>query len=235
VRSVTQPPFLDNQGGLVESLKPLKEPAGRTRFLSFGEIDRLLAACNFEWSNAPLTKGYLGAFVIVALNTGMRRNEILSLSQRSIDWTNRVATLTETKNGDSRHVYLNDAACDALRSLPARADDEGIFPFQPHQITMAFQRAVKRVGLEDFCLHDIRHTFASYQAMSRVQSRGLQALLGHKDPRMTLRYSHLSDTYLQAAVNRVVLGRSAAPRPEVGTKLMWHRVIGVHRPDCVTT
>ncbi len=181
-------PFLDSQGGLLESLKPLREPARRTRFLSYGEIDRLLAACNFEWSNATLTKGYLHAFVILALNTGMRRNEILSLSQRSIDWTNRVASLIETKNGDPRHVYLNEAACHALGSLPARADDDRIFPFQPHQIIMAFHRAAKRAGLEDLRLHDIRHTFASYQAMSGVQSRRLQALLGHKDPRMTLRY-----------------------------------------------
>ena len=66
---------------------------------------------------------------------------------------------------------------------------------------MAFHRAVKRTGLEDLRLHDTRHTFASYQAMSGVQGRGLQALLG-RDPRMTLRYSHLSDAYLKAAEQR---------------------------------
>ena len=70
-------PFLDNQGCLLEGLKPLREPAGRTRFLSIEEIERLLAACDFELSGAILTKGYLRSFVIVALNTGMRRNEIL--------------------------------------------------------------------------------------------------------------------------------------------------------------
>lgn len=212
-------PFLDNQGRLVEGLRPLKEPAGRTRFLSLDEVDRLLAACDFEASPAELTKGYLRSFIVVALNTGMRRNEILSLSRRSIDWSNRVASLDETKNGEPRHVYLNDAAYEALKSLPARIDDGRLFPFKPHQVTMAFHRAVKRAGLEDLRLHDTRHTFASYQAMSGVQGRGLQALLGHRDPRMTLRYSHLSDSYLKAAVNNVVLGKSASRRSEDGTNL----------------
>lgn len=80
---------------------------------------------------------------------------------------------------------------------------------------MAFHRAVKRTGLEDLRLHDTRHTFASYQAMSGVQGRGLQALLG-RDPRMTLRYSHLSDAYLKA-VNNVVLGKIGSRRSEDGT------------------
>jgi integrase len=68
------------------------------------------------------------------------------------------------------------------------------------------RRAAKRAGIEDFRLHDARHTFASYQAMAGIQQRGLQALLGHKDSRMTMRYSHLSDAYLKAAVNAVNLG-----------------------------
>lgn len=88
------------------------------------------------------------------------------------------------------------------------------FPFGPNQLSMAFRRAVKRAGIEDFRLHDARHTFASYQAMSGTQGRGLQALLGHKDGRMTLRYSHLSDAYLRDAVHRINLGsesREMAP------------------------
>ncbi|MBV8056675.1 MAG: tyrosine-type recombinase/integrase, partial [Deltaproteobacteria bacterium] len=70
---------------------------------------------------------------------------------------------------------------------------------------------------EDCRLHDLRHTFASYQAMNGIQGRGLQALLGHKDNRMTMRYSHLSDAYLKAAVNAVNLGNGS----ENGT--YWHQ------------
>ncbi|MGA7869386.1 MAG: tyrosine-type recombinase/integrase [Candidatus Binatus sp.] len=182
---------------------------GRARFLTEEEIPRLLAAC--EDSRSP----YLKAFVIVALNSGMRRGEILSLTRKSIDWQNSSATLELTKNGDTRHVPLNSAAVDALRSLPARLDGGRLFPFKDdHSVSRAFRRAVERANIEDFRLHDLRHTFASYHAMAGVQGRGLQSLLGHRDARMTMRYSHLSDGYLRAAVDSVVLGAAApAERP----------------------
>src|SRR5208282_5691714 len=187
-----------------------REPGGRTRFLNLDEIDRLLAACE------PIP--YLKAFATVALNTGMRRNEILSLSRKSIDWQNRTAALTETKTGEGRTVYLNDAAFDALKALPPRIDGR-LFPLHPNQISVAFMRAVRRAGIEDFRLHDCRHCFASYHAMAGIQARGLQALLGHNNSRMTARYSHLSDAYLRAAVDGVVLGRSAPDRAKEASKV----------------
>lgn len=193
-------PFLDGQGNLVDGLRDLKEPPGRTRFLNLDEVDRLLQACE----SIP----YLKAFTILALNTGMRRNEILSLTRKSIDWQNRIARLTDTKNGEARHVYLNSAAIEALRSLPPRIGDARLFPFNPNQVSIAFMRAVRRAGIEDFRLHDCRHCFASAHAMAGLQGRALQALLGHKDGRMTARYSHLSDSYLRAAVDAVQLGAS---------------------------
>jgi len=206
-------PFLDSQGNLVEGLKPLKEPPGRTRYLTIEEIDRLLAACSEakaffidpQGNRRECRSPYLQPFVIVALNTGMRRNEILSLTRSAIDWENRMVTVGDTKNGEAKHVYLNDAAIEVLRSLPARLDGR-LFPLTPNQVTMLLGRAIKRAGLENFRPHDCRHTFASYQAMAGVQGRGLQALLGHKGARMTMRYSHLSDQYLRAALDGVVLG-----------------------------
>ena len=71
---------------------------------------------------------------------------------------------------------------------------------------MALRRVLKQAGIVDFRLRDLRHTFASYQAMNSVANRGLQALLGHKDIRMTMRYSHLSDGYLRDAVDGLALG-----------------------------
>jgi integrase len=192
-------PFRDMQGQ--PTIKPLKELDGRTRFLSLGEIDALVDAC--------ARRPQLEAFVIVAMNTGMRRNEILSLTRATVDWANKIANLATTKNGESRHVPLNAAALGALRSLPARLDGR-LFDFGSGQVSAAVTRAAQRAGIEDFSLHDLRHTFASYQAMAGVQSRGLQSLLGHRDGRMTARYSHLSDAYLRTAVDAVTLGRSEA-------------------------
>jgi integrase len=95
----------------IAGMKPLQEPSGRTRFLSLEEIDALLNACEQSESD------YLKPYVIVAMNTGMRRNEILSLSRKSVDWANRLVTLADTKNGETRHVYLNGAAYESLRAL----------------------------------------------------------------------------------------------------------------------
>lgn len=192
--------FRTAQGKLIDSLRPLKEPPGRTRYLSLEEIDLLLATCD--------RKPYLRAFILIAINTGMRRGEILGLTRQSIDLRNRTVTLTETKNGEARHVYLNDAAFAALESLPRRMDGRYFPPTTPNQMSVQYARACRRAGIEDCRLHDSRHTFASHQAMAGVQSRGLQTLLGHKDPRMTQRYSHLSDAYLRTAVNAVNLGAS---------------------------
>lgn len=197
----------------VKDTKKFKEPPGRTRWLTPEEIDRLLSACETESFDhkmrhhfSPLLKHYLRPFILIALNTGMRRGEILSLTRRDIDWKNKIATLEHTKNGEKRHVFLNEGTLMALRSIPPRLDTDRLFPFSGDQIGMALRRAIKRANLPDFRCHDLRHSFASYMAMGGVQGRGIQELLGHKDGRMTQRYSHLSDAYLRNAVNLINLG-----------------------------
>ncbi|MGO9060643.1 MAG: tyrosine-type recombinase/integrase, partial [Candidatus Binataceae bacterium] len=97
----------------------------------------------------------------------------------------------------------------ALESLPRRLDGK-LFPFGPNQVSVAFMRAVRRAGIENFRLHDLRHTFASYQAMAGTTGKALQELVGHQDGRMTARYTHLSGEFLRAAVNAVQLG---GPQP----------------------
>jgi len=193
------------------TIKPLREPKGRVRYLLPDEIGKLLAACEIVGADAELTAPYLRAFVVVALNTGARRNEILSIERRSIDWTRRTTTIEDTKNGEPRVIRLNATALDALRGLPPRLDTPKLFPFKPNQITTAVVRAIRRAGIADFRLHDCRHTFASYQAMSGTVGKGLQDLLGHKDGRMTERYTHIADTYLMEAVDRVQLGSPVTP------------------------
>jgi hypothetical protein len=109
---------------------------------------------------------------------------------------------------------LKEAAFEALNALSTRLDGR-LLPLGPNQTTMLFVRSAKRAGIKDHRLHDLQ-TFAIYQAMSGVASRGLQSLRGYKDPCMTMRYSHLSESYLPTAVKRVVLGtskKSAAAAP----------------------
>ncbi len=191
-------PLVDGQGA--SRLKPIKLPRGRTRFLSHDEIHRLLVEA--RRCRSP----YVRPFLIVALNTGMRRGEILSLTRKSVDWERRTAFLEHTKNGESRMVHLNAEAFAALKSLPVRIDGK-LFPFkEPNIISHDVAAVLKRAKIEGATLHSLRHTFASYHAMAGMNQRGLMGLLGHKDSRMTTRYSHLSEEFLKEAVENLNLG-----------------------------
>ena len=68
---------------------------------------------------------------------------------------------------------------------------------------MAFRRACKNAGIDDFRLHDLRHHFASYLTMAGENLQTVQELMGHKDPKMTMRYAHLSSEHKQRAVERL--------------------------------
>ena len=77
-------------------------------------------------------------------------------------------------------------------------------PEPVQDIHKAFNSALERAGIRDFHFHDLRHTFASQLAMRGASLKDLQELLGHKDPRMTARYAHLSQEHKQKSVNLLV-------------------------------
>jgi len=93
---------------------------------------------------------------------------------------------------------------------------KGVFPdINGNMVTVAFERACKRAGVRDFRFHDLRHTFASYLTMGGGNIRTVQTLLGHKDLRMTMRYSHLSPEHLREAVLILDKGLSKSVYTEV--------------------
>ncbi len=135
--------------------------------------------------------------VIVAVNTGMRRSEILRLRWVDVDLSNGRVLLPQTKNGDGRVVYLNQAALMVLR-----AQGPQLFSgLTGEQVSVAFARACRRVAIQDFHFHDLRHTAASWMRMSGADT--VAQILGHKDLRMAARYQHLSPAFLSEAVQRL--------------------------------
>jgi len=194
---LSRTPFKDAHGDPVECLRPLREPDGRVRYLSDDELQRLLATLE--------TDLYLRAFVLIAINTGMRRDEILNLNHETIDTANRLLRLVNTKNGRARVVYLNAVAISALESLPRRLDGK-LFPYTSDQVSMRFVRAARAAGVQDFHLHDLRHHFCSMQAMGGVTGKALSELIGHRTAAMTDRYTHLSGEFLRSAVDRLQIG-----------------------------
>ena len=169
---------------------------GRLRYLSIEEADKLIEAC------AP----YLKPIVITALNTGLRRGELLGLRlDKNVDLGAKRITLHETKNGEGRYVALNDNALRALQEA-ARGKEKGALVFtRPDgspckSFRLAFEGACERAGLVDFHFHDLRHTFASHLAMSGVDLHTIRELLGHKSMSMVMRYAHLSPGHQRRAV-----------------------------------
>jgi integrase len=137
----------------------------------------------------------------------MRKSEILNLKKREVDLENRKITVIKTKNNESRVIPMNQNLYEELMALSRNPNGDYIFsdsngrPFG--DIKKGFSAALKRAGIEDFRFHDLRHTFGSYLVMKGVDIRTVQQVMGHKQIRMTMRYSHLSPEYVQEAIGRL--------------------------------
>lgn len=171
----------------------------RDRRLEGDEEARLLAALEDRDGSTRREDGkryrhgtrnpWIKPIVLLALETAMRRGELLSLTWDNIDLKRRVAYLPETKNGDARTVPLSSRAVEVLHGLP-RSIDGRVFPVTANALKIAFERAVRRAGIEDFHFHDLRHEATSRLAERLPNVVELAAVTGHKDLRMLKRYYH---------------------------------------------
>ncbi|MCX5657771.1 MAG: site-specific integrase, partial [Candidatus Omnitrophica bacterium] len=183
----------------IKKVKLFRENNKRLRYLEKEEIIRLLANCN----------RHLRSMVVVALNTGMRKGEILGLKWHDVDFRQGIIYLLDTKNGEKREIPMNEQAKTALIRVRKHPDSPHIFckgdgkPFG--NVRKSFYTALKKSGIIDFRFHDLRHTFASQLVMSGVDLNTVRELMGHKSLEMTLRYSHLSPDHKKRAVD--ILGK----------------------------
>jgi len=176
----------------VKAVKLFKEHNQRLRYLTVGEVHRLIG-------ELPV---HLKPVVQCALHTGMRRGEILGLKWDDIDLKQRLIFVRNSKNGEGREIPLAVELLRELRSLSKTG--EYVFSLDGHSriqsIRTGFENARKRARISDFTFHDLRHTFASHLVMSGVDLLTVKELLGHKSINMTLRYSHLSPAHKRKAV-----------------------------------
>jgi integrase len=185
-------------------VKSPRVPAGRVRYLQPTELKAVLTA----------SPDWLRPILAVAVSTGMRRSEILGLRWLDVDLDHQRVLLPQTKNGEGRIVYLNELAKAAIESMPKRGATDHVFEVKsPEQVSVAFARVCRKLNIQDFRLHDLRHTAASWLRMQGADIHTVAQLLGHKDLRMAARYQHLSPAYLQEAVRRLdgVFGDSCYP------------------------
>jgi len=125
----------------------------------------------------------------IAIQTGMRRGELLKIKWQDLDLEERTLQLYDTKNGEDRKVPLTTAAASILAKWSSSS--ERIFPVTSVAVRQAWDRLVKRAGITNLHFHDLRH-----EGISRFFEMGLSVpevalISGHKDPRMLFRYTHL--------------------------------------------
>jgi integrase len=161
------------------------QPKGRERVLSLAERERLLV----ELQPTGRRNTWMPSVVILALETAMRRSELLALRWGNINLERRTATLQMTKNGESRIVPLSTTAIQTLTSMPQSVCG-AVFPITSCALAANFDNAVERAKLPDLHFHDLRHTAITNMANKLPNLIELAAVSGHKSLKMLQRYYH---------------------------------------------
>jgi integrase len=170
---------------------------GRDRRLAASEENKLLEVVS-NHSNPQL-----GWIVRIALATGMRSSEIVTLRCHQVDLQRRVIRLTNTKNGSARNVPMSQEATKqfvlALEN-PTRPSDCDLVFFgepgkdkirRPYAFNKIFGQLKKDIGLADIHFHDLRHEAVSRLVEAGLSDQKVSAISGHKSMQMLKRYTHL--------------------------------------------
>ncbi|MET3725091.1 site-specific integrase [Sphingomonas trueperi] len=168
----------------------------RDRRLRAGELQRLRKAL-VDSRNALLQPA-----ILFAIETALRRGELLALEWSAIDFRTRTAYIPHTKTGYPRTIPLTDAAIAVLKCVPRR--DGRVFPMTAMALKLGWNRVRDRASLPDLRFHDLRHEAISRFAEMGLTTVELAAISGHRDLRMLARYTHIQPS----ALARKLAGRS---------------------------
>lgn len=186
----------------MSNVTQMPKPSGRKRFLSLDEIQSYMAACK-EHSKMI----YL--FVLISITTGARFNEVRTLKTENFNYQNQQVYYLDTKNKESRGVYIEKAILDFLSEYLKERDIKNGYIFLNKKKTKlasikeTLENIVTDLGFKDFHLHDMRHTTASYIAMNGGSLLDIAEILGHKSLTMARRYSHLTEKHTATMLGKV--------------------------------
>jgi len=208
----------------IEKIKLFKVENARDRYLSKEEAQRLLLECNPD----------LRVVVLTAMLTGFRSSELKSLRWLNVDSVNRTITVRRSysKNNQTKTVPMTDGlfvAFQEMRRERDRGPEDLVFvnryskPWKSWRT--AFVNACKRAGIIDFHFHDLRHCFGSWLEMSGTTGKTQMELMGHKDPKMTLRYTHLTMEHKRDAVEK--LPRFGTESPQISPSEEMAKVVAI--------
>lgn len=189
----------------------LPVPEGRTRWITRGEAQRMISV-----AQAIAVRPHLASFIQLALHTGCRRNELLRLRLQRVRTEERLITLEseDTKTKKHRVIPLNAPALEALATMAKWRTEHcpaspWVFPSpRDHSkplstIQKGFRSLCIKANIDDFRIHDLRHTCASWLVMAGVPLLVVRDLLGHSSIEMTERYAHLAPSQVHDAMRRL--------------------------------
>jgi len=177
----------------VKEVKSFQEQKIVMKILDREEAERLIEA----------SEDRLKPLIIIALNTGMRRGEILSLCWKDIDFIDHYIFIKKTKSGVTRKVPMNSLVAATLKGCKRKSEFIFYDPKTdgPLRIDKRFKTACKNAGISDLRFHDLRHTAATTLIMNGVDIVTVKEILGHSRIETTMRYSHPTPENKRKAVN----------------------------------
>jgi integrase len=179
----------------IAKVKKFREQTVKERILTNEEITRLLEAA------AP----HLRPILIVLLNTGMRRGEVLNLKWSDVDFKTGYIFIGDSKSGKSRRVPMSGLVYETLERLKENKRSEFVFSNSAtgehiKDIKTGFHAACRRAGIKGVRIHDLRHTAASKMVEAGVDLVTVSKILGHSSIQMTMRYAHPTAEAMRRAV-----------------------------------
>lgn len=181
--------------------RPFRKSNQSERYLSKKEAGMLMAAL------AKSEKQEAKAIRLIML-TGARKSEILKARWENVSFERRMLTVPLSKSNRPRHIILSNAALSILQEMRSHKTGQWLFPGRNpdkplSDIFLFWNGLRKELGLQDVRVHDLRHSFASFLVNAGHSLYEVQKLLGHNDPRTTMRYAHLGQDSLVVAAEVV--------------------------------
>ncbi|MGH8644401.1 MAG: tyrosine-type recombinase/integrase [Gammaproteobacteria bacterium] len=186
-------------------IKRLKEDKGRITYLVADQAAHLLEAAKHDqcWQVYP--------FIAIALETAMRRMEILSIRLEHIDLRKQVIYIPQAKAG-AREQPITEHLAGFLKGYVDAAEPGQVWLFSAssasgHTVSIekAFRRVVAAAGLDpkEVVRHTLRHTAITHLVQAGVDLPTVQRISGHKTLQMVVRYSHQSGEHIRAAMTKL--------------------------------
>lgn len=189
-------------------IRKLREDNQRIRYLTEPEIHRLLATASSR----------LHDFIILGLNTGLRKANLVNLQWEDIDSRAGVIHILKTKSGKAYEVPMNETVIELFQRLASSRGTGTVL--DTTNLKREWESSVKTAGLKDVNIHTLRHTYASHMTMKGVDMFTLSKLMGHADIKMTQRYSHLAPNFKKIAANMINFSSTTKKSP--GTTTISH-------------